>query len=207
MKVFFGTLLFLSCLLSSCSQQKEQPFPSSNADLTLEVPDTIALKSALRYNPQTSLWTLNDLPYSGFIVSYYPDGSLKEKFGLLNGVKQNEFMRWHPDGHLKNLTHYHQGKLHGEKKIWSADSVHVLIAHFNFQQGHAHGEQKKWYPSGELFKKLNMNNGKEEGIQQAYRKNGVIYANYEAREGRIFGLKKAALCFGLEDEDVQYTKQ
>lgn len=206
MKVFLGTLFFLSFLLTSCSEHKAKPSPSSNADLILEVPETIALKSALQYNPKASLWTLNDLPYSGFIVSYYPDGSLKEKFGSLDGVKQNEFIQWYPDGHLKNVTHYHKGKLHGEKKIWSADSVHILIAQFNFQAGKAHGEQKKWYPSGALFKKLNMNSGKEEGIQQAYRKNGVIYANYEAREGRIFGLKKAALCFGLEDEDVQYTK-
>ena len=45
--------------------------------------------------------------------------------------------------------------------------------------------------------------GKEEGIQQAFRKNGDLFANYEAREGRIFGLKKAALCFGLEDEKIQ----
>ena len=26
-------------------------------------------------------------------------------------------------------------------------------------------------------------------------KNGALYANYEAREGRIFGLKKSKLCF------------
>ena len=45
--------------------------------------------------------------------------------------------------------------------------------------------------------------GKEEGIQQAFRKNGDLFANYEAKEGRIFGLKKAALCFGLEDENIQ----
>ena len=31
-------------------------------------------------------------------------------------------------------------------------------------------------------------------------------ANYEAKEGRTFGLKKASLCFGLEDENIQYEK-
>jgi antitoxin component YwqK of YwqJK toxin-antitoxin module len=72
--------------------------------------------------------------------------------------------------------------------------------------GKAHGEQKQWYPTGELYKKLNMNMGKEEGIQQAFRKNGDLYANYEAKEGRIFGLKKAALCYGLEDENIKYEK-
>ena len=45
--------------------------------------------------------------------------------------------------------------------------------------------------------------GREEGIQQAYRKNGALYANYEAKKGRIFGLKKASLCFELEGQKIK----
>ena len=202
----FWPLLFLSFLLMGCSRQKEKPTQSNSTEDVFEVPETIVSRSAVKYNHKISLWTLNDLPYSGFVVSYYPDSTLKEKIGISNGKKQNETIQWYPDGHLKNVTNYRNGKLHGEKKIWSADSLHVLIAQFNYHTGKAHGEQKKWYPSGELYKKLNLNRGKEEGIQQAFRKNGVLYANYEAREGRIFGLKKAALCYGLEDENVQYKK-
>lgn len=203
MKLFFWSLLLLSVLLIACSEQTGQSTPSDKMNVPLDIPKTIVSKSALQYDPQTSMWTLDEAPFSGFAVSYYPDSSLMEKFGILDGVKQNKFTQWHPDGQLKNITHYHQGKLHGTKKVWSAGPEHILIAQYKFYQGKAHGEQKKWYPTGELFKKMNMNQGKEEGIQQAYRKNGVLYANYEAREGRIFGLKKAALCFGLEDENLQ----
>jgi antitoxin component YwqK of YwqJK toxin-antitoxin module len=46
-------------------------------------------------------------------------------------------------------------------------------------------------------------NGQEEGMQKAWRENGKIYNNYEAKNGRIFGLKRASLCFQLEDEIVQ----
>ncbi|WP_053002602.1 toxin-antitoxin system YwqK family antitoxin [Kordia jejudonensis] len=207
MRIYFWSILLASVLLIGCAKQGEKLSPSSNADLTLKVPEIVTLTSALTYHPETSLWTLNNLPYSGFAVSYYPDHSLKEKFGIFNGVKQNEFLQWFPDGHLKSSTNYHLGKLHGEKKIWSSDSAHVLIAHFNYDTGKAHGVQKKWYATGELYKILHLNQGKEEGMQQAFRKNGVLYANYEAREGRIFGLKKAALCFGLEDEKVKYKEE
>lgn len=185
-----------------CSGQKANSSQNGSTDSFLEIPETLMTKSALKYKPEISLWTLNGLPFSGFAVTYYPDGSLKEKFGILEGKKQNEAMQWYPDGHFQNVTTYHKGKMHGEKKTWSADSVHVLIAHFNFHTGKAHGEQTKWYPTGELFKKLNLNKGREEGIQQAFRKNGTLFANYEARDGRIFGLKKAALCYGLEDEQM-----
>jgi len=204
MQIKFWLILLSSFLFIACFEQKEKP-SQSNTDV-VEVPETIVLKSAIKYHHKKSLWTLNNRPYSGFAVSYYPDSTLKEKFGILNGKKQSQFMQWYPDGHLKNVTNYHKGKLHGEKKIWSADSAHVLIAQFNYDKGKAHGVQKKWYPTGELYKKLNLVEGKEEGIQQAFRKNGVLYANYEAREGRIFGMKKAVLCYGLEDENVQYRK-
>ncbi len=207
MKKKFILLLFTNFLLLGCSEQKVKPSQNNNRDNILKVPETTVSKSAVKYNHKLSLWTLNDKPYSGFAVSYYKNSILKEKFGILNGKKQNEAIQWFPDGHLKNITNYHNGKLHGEKKLWSSDSPHILIAQFNYHSGKAHGEQKKWYPSGELYKKLNLNRGKEEGIQQAFRKNGVLYANYEARGGRIFGLKKAALCYGLEDEKVQYKKR
>ena len=59
---------------------------------------------------------------------------------------------------------------------------------------------------GRALQKAELKNGKEEGMQQAFRKNGVAYANYEAREGRIFGLKKTALCYGLEDENLKSKK-
>ena len=149
---------------------------------------------------------LNNTPYSGYAVSYYSDSTLKEKIGILNGKTESQSLTFYEDGHLKQLSNYRNGKLHGEKKLWSSNTSHVLLSHLNYQFGKPHGEQKTWYPTGELHKILNMNMGKEDGIQQAFRKNGALYANYEAKEGRIFGLKKAALCFGLEDEDIQYEK-
>ncbi len=197
--------MLVSLLFIACAEHKEKASGESRAE-RLEVPEIVMEKSELKYKHEISLWTLNDQPYSGFAATYYPAGSLKEKFGILNGKKQNEAIQWFRDGHLKDVTNYHLGKMHGEKRIWSSDSAHILIAQFNFDTGKAHGEQIKWYPSGELFKKLNLNRGKEEGIQQAYRKNGALYANYEAKEGRIFGMKKAALCYGLEDENLKYNE-
>lgn len=206
MKPFLWSFLYLGMLLVGCSEQKGKSIADSTTHIWPEVPDTQVEKSILCYNHKTSIWSLNNAPYSGFAVSYYPDNSPKEKFGILNGKKQDKLIRWYPDGHYKNLATYDKGKLHGEKKIWSQDSSHVLIAHYNYRRGWPHGVQKKWYTTGEIFKKINLNMGKEEGIQQAFRKNGVLYANYEAREGRIFGLKKAKLCYSLEDENVKYKK-
>ena len=200
-------LIFLVLILLSCSEPTKKNIgePAKETIISLEIPDKIMDNSKLHYNKKTSLWTLEEALFSGYAVSYFEDSTLMQKVGILNGKKQNESKDYFPDGHLKYLANYHQGKLHGEKKTWSVDSTHILIAHLNYHLGKVHGVQKKWYPTGELFKVHHINMGKEEGIQQAFRKNGVLFANYEAKEGRIYGLKKAALCFGIEDENIQRT--
>jgi len=198
-------LFTTASIFFSCEQEKESnPLPVLATEITpIEIPDTIIDKDSLVYHNNNSTWTLDDNLYSGYAVSHFDNNELKEKFGIVNGKKQGQTILWYPDGHYKTTANYYGGKLHGEKKSWTSDSSHVLIARLQYVAGKAHGEQTKWYPTGELFKSLHLNMGQEEGIQKAYRKNGDLYANYEAKDGRIFGMKKAALCFGLEDENIQ----
>ena len=197
-------LLLTLCLFQSCEEeQATSKLSPTLAEKEIHIPETTRDKSELTYNRNVSLWKEKNRTYSGYAVSKYPDGSIEEKFGIYKGKKQNKLTKYFPDGNLKQVSHYHNGKLHGEKKTWSSDTSHVLLSHLNYHSGKAHGVQKKWYVTGERYKILNLNMGKEEGIQQAYRKNGVLYANYEARNGRIFGLKKSNLCFTLENEEVQ----
>ncbi|MEM7571800.1 MAG: membrane-binding protein [Bacteroidota bacterium] len=206
MKYVASAVLVFGLLTTACAEEKEiTTAPTSEPiEISVEIPNRTVDKSLLSYNNRTSLWLLNDHPYSGYSVSYYPDSTQKEKVGILNGRRQNEAIRWYPDGQLKEVANYHQGKLHGEKKRWSSDTNHILVAQLNYHSGKAHGLQQQWYPTGELYKMLNLNMGREEGLQQAFRPNGALYANYEAVNGRIFGLKKAALCYGLEDENINY---
>lgn len=45
--------------------------------------------------------------------------------------------------------------------------------------------------------------GAKEGLQQAFRRNGDLFANYEAFNSKI-RVKKEALCIELDNEKVQY---
>lgn len=203
---YTSLFILLIGVLLGCTENKELKLlgNTDSTDVVIEIPNRTIEKSFLDYNRKISLWTLNNAPYSGCAVSYYSDGTLKEKVGFFNGKKQNQEKSWYSDGKPKQIANYDRGKLHGNKKLWSSQSI--LLSDITYKSGKLHGEQKTWYPTGELHKKLNMNMGKEDGIQQAFRKNGALYANYEAKEGRIFGLKKTALCFGLEDENIQYEE-
>ncbi len=208
MRYVVFALLSIFALAISCKEEKlANPEEDSNADIVFgEIYDRTFDKATLKFEKKTSTWTLDDEVYSGYAVSFHKNGSLKEKTGILNGRKENQDSSWYANGQLRQTSSYHNGKLDGEKKVWISDTGHVLISYLNYRSGRPHGEQRTWYPSGELHKKLNLNMGKEEGIQQAYRKNGALYANYEAKNGRIFGLKKATLCYGLEDEKMAYER-
>lgn len=203
-RIFYTCSLIVLMISCTNDERSKKINDRSSTDVPIDIPNITIDQSTLLYNNKKSLWTLNEKPYSGHAISYYQDSTIKEKISFLNGKKENQAKHWYPNGHLKQLAHYHKGKLHGQKKVWSSESL--LLSHLNYQSGQPHGEQKTWYPTGELHKKLTLNKGREKGIQQAFRKNGALYANYEAKEGRIFGLKKASLCYGLENENIQYEK-
>ncbi|WP_424001239.1 toxin-antitoxin system YwqK family antitoxin [Maribacter sp. IgM3_T14_3] len=202
--LFFILFVSVSIFTISCNQQtKEEKISSENQTIkSVTIPDVSVDKSLIIYDNKTSTFLISEEPFSGYIISFYENGTPKEKIGIFNGKKQNKSSYWFSNGKLKQIGTYNKGKLHGEKKLWSNDSIYTLTTHLNYYSGKAHGEQKQWYRTGELYKILHLTMGKEDGIQQAFRKNGDLYANYEAKNGRIFGLKKSALCYGLEDEKI-----
>ncbi|MEO0900948.1 MAG: hypothetical protein AAFY00_02630, partial [Bacteroidota bacterium] len=92
---------------------------------------------------------------------------------------------------------------------WIPNSVvHWATRFWKFPQAdymnrQRHGYQKKWYPNGQITSITHFNLGKEEGLQQAWLKTGKLYVNYEAKNGRFFGLRRSNLCYQLKDEVVQ----
>ena len=64
------------------------------------------------------------------------------------------------------------------------------------------GVSKEWFSNGQLSKLRNLVDGKENGFQKAWLQNGKLYVNYEAKNGRIFGMRRANSCVRLEDEVV-----
>lgn len=202
----FSLILVLS--FTACSEKNPLPntAETKQIDFVFEVPNIELNKDQLVYNPKKSSWTLHGQLYSGYAVRYYDNKKTKERFGIFNGKKEGLAQEFYSNGSYQRVSNYKSGKLHGTKKSWANDSSHTLLSHFNYSSGKPHGEQLKWYPSGELFKKMHLNKGKEEGLQQAFRENGDLYANYEAKGGRIFGMKKASLCFSLKKQSVQFKK-
>ena len=56
------------------------------------------------------------------------------------------------------------------------------------------GEYRSFYASGSPYELRHYVNGHEEGVQQSWTEEGVLYLNYEVRGGRRFGLVNASPC-------------
>lgn len=170
---------------------------------TLKVPDVTVSLEQLELIRLEGQWKLDNIPYSGYGLSYFSNGQLQSKIGFVNGKKEGQATEYFEDGHPKSITSYHKNMMHGEVKNWSGAKGHSKLAVRNFYLNKPHGTHEKWYPNGNLMKVITYNMGHEEGLQQAFLENGKIYANYEAKNGRTFGLKRSILCYELEDGIVK----
>ena len=59
----------------------------------IEIPNLIKDASSLKYNNTTSEWYDNGNLYSGFIIDYYDDKTLKIKMSVFKGKRQNKTQR------------------------------------------------------------------------------------------------------------------
>ncbi len=189
----FGLLLVLTCL-SACENSIPKPVPV-NAKT-----DEFIHQDSLVLVPERGLVHYLGKPFSGAAVSFYPNGNIAVRNEYAEGKKHGVCSRWFVDGTISYESEYSKGKKHGSTKTWWRNGNIRSAA--QLKEGTAQGLQKQWYKSGALFKVRNIVDGKEEGLQQSWRENGKLYNNYEAKNGRIFGLKRAELCFELDNEKI-----
>jgi antitoxin component YwqK of YwqJK toxin-antitoxin module len=154
----------------------------------------------LMLHPSEGLVYLGAIPFSGTSVEYYADGKVFEKIQYLKGKKHGLNQKWFESEALAYEAYHFENKLHGTSKSWWSNGN--IRTESNFELGKSHGLQTEWYSSGVKFKESNLDRGLEEGMQRAWRENGKVYVNYEAKNARIFGLKRSNLCFELENENV-----
>ena len=185
-------LLFIGVLFSFTDEASNE----------ISIPNLGVPKKELSLNAKEGRWYVGKEPFNGFAVVYYQNCLPKEKVGYYDGKREGLAHQWHENGVLASEKFFIANRAEGAAKTWWPNGALSSLA--NYSNRMRHGKQKSWYPNGELAKITNYNQGKEEGLQQAWLPNGKRYVNYEAKNGRFFGLRRANLCYQLKDEVVQY---
>ncbi len=174
---------------------------NKNNGKAIKILDLEVHQSELRLYPNTGQWLYKGHPFNGFALAYHLNGALAEKIGFHEGKKQGIALKWYADGALAGKKNYVENRLEGVARTWWPDGA--LSSESYYVNRQRHGKQIKWYPNGQMARMMHFDQGKEEGLQQAWLRTGKLYANYEAKNGRFFGLKRSNLCYQLEDETIQ----
>lgn len=139
-------------------------------------------------------------PLTGQAVTFYPNGQMASADEFVDGRRQGYARSWFPNGVMAYEVFYSAEQKQGLERSWWANGQ--LRYQLTFVDGLQEGEGWHWYRSGAKFKKSNHLAGQPVGIQQAWRENGELFSNFEYRNGRIYGLRKANTCVGIEDQQI-----
>lgn len=157
-------------------------------------------KSELHLDRNKGVWYYQNIPFNGYARQYYKNDVIAEQVGYYNGKKEGLAKKWYANGVVKREYYYTQNSIHGiSKSYWPNKQLAKEVL---FENSKKQGIETSWHKNGVVAKKRNIIDDKENGLQKAWLENGKLYVNYEAKNGRIFGMKKAIPCYSLEDEKV-----
>jgi len=187
--------LFVSCSANNTGQALRQAVNVPN--FTVE-----ETSSALRI--QNGVCYYNDGLFSGYIISRFKSGALKERSPYFNGLKEGTDLSWFENGYLESERDFVKGEKEGTHKGWYEDGSKRF--EYNFKNGLADGESLDWYRNGKLFQQKNYSAGNEVSVK-AWGEAGKLYANYEVKNGVIYGLNNSTLCYTLKNERGEYVSK
>jgi len=146
-----------------------------------------------------------DVPFDGFLKSYYDSKKTKSKAHYNQGKKEGLETILHQNDSVASKRFYTKGVKTGIHKAWWENGNPKFVYHFN-DKGEYNGNVKEWYTSGTLYKDFNYMNGKESGSQKLWYQTGKIKANYEVVNGERFGLIGLKKCYQVTVGSDEVTK-
>lgn len=177
--------------ISACSESKKEHVKTI-PDIRIDASDT-------RIEAINRILFFEGEPFSGQLISYYPNGKLKSEDQYFNGQLEGSSRRFFDNGSLSQKRYYHQNEKIGIHEGWWKNGNRKF--YYEFESGFHHGELKEWFYSGALARNFHYELGKEVGSQQMWDEDGSIRANYVVKNGRRYGLIGLKNCKSVSDEE------
>ncbi|WP_139957881.1 toxin-antitoxin system YwqK family antitoxin [Flavicella sediminum] len=180
--------LFFGCQSEKSKSQKQVVLTFFN------IPNDSIVKAKLVLHANEGKWYFNNKPFSGFAIRHFNTKKLAECIGFYKGRKEGEAKQWYANAQLKKQCFYKQNTLVNTYKTYWPNGLLAYEVNYTIN-GKKEGIEKFYWRSGSISKARTLRAGQEHGLQQAWLKNGKLYVNYEAKNGRIFGMRRANSCY------------
>ncbi len=107
---------------------------------------------------------------------------------IVNANTEHIKKEYYPDGRLKSVTPFKDGKINGIKKIYSDDES--LWIEISYRNGIKHGVEKWYHRNNKVSVFRNYKNGRIEGAERIYYKSGQLESEYFYENGEREGIAK-----------------
>jgi antitoxin component YwqK of YwqJK toxin-antitoxin module len=181
-------LYFLS--VCSCNRNSEKTEQTS-----VEIPDKIVVLADTNLSERQGVLFYAQKPYSGYVISNYPDKKLASRNAYLDGKLEGKQEKYYPDGSKMEVRFYKENRKAGEHHGWW-ENGQMKFEYF-IENDIPIKTHREWYRNGQLYSLSNYNQeGQPEGEQKMWFETGQIKSNYVIKDGRRFGFLGAKGCMG-----------
>lgn len=194
--------IFIFLMIISCRETGKLPQPQvQKSAFRPEIPDKVIRYGDSSLHIENGIWYAGGQPYSGMIETYFPDGMLQARQTFYQGKEEGIRDTWYPNGLPESVRYYRDGEKDSVHRGWWPNGQ--LRYEYHFQMGNYEGDWKEWYASGVLMKHIIYQAGKELA-GKGWRENGKPYMSFVRRDGRLYGLINANLCYSLRNEKGEF---
>jgi antitoxin component YwqK of YwqJK toxin-antitoxin module len=156
------------------------------------IPAVWVLTNDTAWQQQRGVLYYHRQPFCGYRYGLYANGDTASITPYYEGRANGLAREWYQNRQLKETRWYVNGEKTGEHRGWWPNGIAQFVYHF--RQDVFHGVVQEWYANGQRFRHMQYVNGHENGLQQIWQPNGSLFANYEVRNGRNYGLTGTMHC-------------
>ncbi len=123
------------------------------------------------------------VPYTGWMLDYYPSGLLLSRAAVSNGLLNGVTEGFYTNGQLQIREQYKNSLAHGRRQKWYENGQ--LKSEATIVEGRLEGPFYSWHENGQLAEKIEMKGGSPDGEAWAFYASGFAKAETHVRAGRI----------------------
>lgn len=175
--VVLTALAILTCVLAVSRLLRDPGPESSSFPSPIEVArtDLVLLDKRLHLPGQA-------VPFNGTVLERYPDGTLRSRSAVSNGLLHGLSQGWYTNGQLQVSEHFVAGASDGLRTKWYPSGAKLSEA--QIADGRLHGRFRRWHENGTLSEDLEFADGQPEGVAHAWFPSGNLKARVVAQAGQ-----------------------
>ncbi len=122
------------------------------------------------------------IPFAGFMVEHYADGTLRSRSTISNGLLHGLSQGWHTNAQLQVSEHFQQGISHGLRTKWYPAGAKQSEA--TIVDGKLNGPFRQWHENGALSQQVDFADDQPKGLSLAYFPSRYLKARVVMQDGQ-----------------------